>query len=237
MKKSKVVPFHQAEANRKKFRHEAQMSAELREELLINVYKKLMLQTIQDYQKELEAGLLEFIAEYNISPDRKEDVAANLFWLRILYETHANPDFDCFQDFIQENKEYFKQYPVLRSWLNEWKHTVPKFYYTGYQFAANGFYATDIETEKMVEVFLPFSTSNPPAQGSVVFAALLPFCDRLYFPLVDFYQYDIKAKREIIQHLKVYLKELASEPDPYQKYLRIFATLIRVENTVRENKK
>lgn len=236
MKESKVIPFNQAESNRKKFCHAAQMSPELRDELLINVYQKLMLQIFEDYQKDVEDGLLEFIDEYNISPDKVEEVAANLFWLRMLYETRVNPDFDCFQNFIQENKDYFKQYPVLRSWLAEWKTAVPRFYYIGYHFGANTFYATDIETEKMVEVLLPFPTIKAPARGTIAIATLLPFCDKLYFPLVDFYPFAIEAKEEIIQHLKLYLKELETEPDPYEKFLRIFSTLLKVEHLVRENK-
>lgn len=232
MKKRKVIPFNPGE----EFCHEAPMSIELREELLMSVYQKLLLQTFEKYLGGMEDGLREFIEEYNIPQEKSEHVSGNLFWLRMIYETQINQNFDCFQDFVKENKRYFEQYPVLRSWLDEWKKAVPKFYYIGHSFGANAFYATDIETGKMVEIFLPYSTVKAPTRGTIAIATLLPFCGTLYFPLVDFYQFDKMAKKDIIDHLKYYLEELKGEANPYEKFLRIFSTLVKVENLVRENK-
>ncbi|WP_091482761.1 hypothetical protein [Gracilibacillus orientalis] len=195
----------------------------------MNVYLKFVKYAYQRYLPDLSPVFEEFANDYNIPTNKHDPVVENLFWWRLAYEVKLNPSFNCFRDFVNENQRYFQKWPVLKSWFREWQLAVPAYYFIGNQFGANSFVAVDIETEKTLEIFLPLPTFSSPEQGSIAAGILLPFCDSLYFPIGEFYQFDIRTRGDVARHLRHYQEQLRDEEDRYEVFMRIFSSLLKVE--------
>ncbi|MFD2654892.1 hypothetical protein [Gracilibacillus thailandensis] len=223
------IQFSQSRARTVKFRHNKGMSEELRGELLTNVYLKFVKYAYEKYLPDLIPAFEEFANDYHVPFHKQDPIIENLFWWRLAYEVKLNPSFNCFQDFVNENKRYFQKWPILRSWFQEWRTVMPKYYFIGNQFGANAFVAVDIETEKTLEIFLPLPTFPAPKPGSIAVSTLLPFCDSLYFPIGLFYQFDMSAREDVAQHLRHYQEQLYDEEDRYEVFMRIFSSLLQVE--------
>ncbi|UOQ83339.1 hypothetical protein [Gracilibacillus salinarum] len=234
---NEVVHLSRRKGQLAEFHHGESMSEELRDQLLVHVYLKFVRQTYEAFYEQLEPGFLEFANDCDVPPDKYEPILENLFWWRLLYEQALEPSFTHFHQFITHNNEYFQEYPVLKSWFLNWHEAVPAYYFVGNQIGKNGFVAVEIETEKTVEIFLPLPAHQPPKQGSIVTGILLPFCDNLYFPIVPFYEFDIRTREDIALHLRHYLEELSYESDRYQVFVRIFSSLLKVEGISLTNRK
>ncbi|QGH36682.1 hypothetical protein GI584_22645 [Gracilibacillus salitolerans] len=202
----------------------------------MNVYLKFVKYAYQKYLPDLSPVFEEFANDYNIPANKHDPIVENLFWWRLIYEVKLNPSFNCFRDFVKENKRYFQNWPVLKSWFQEWRHVTPAYYYIGNQIGANAFVAVDIETEKTLEIFHPLPTFSYPKQGSIAAGILLPFCDSLYFPIGEFYQFDIRTREDVARHLRHFQEQLRDEEDRYEVFMRIFSSLLKVEEISLNNR-
>ncbi|GAA0459946.1 hypothetical protein [Alkalibacillus silvisoli] len=225
----KISMFTQTSQKTKKYRHDYSMSMDLRDELLANVFLKFARETSHLYYEELRKGLKEFADEHDLPDEKAETVMNIVFWLRVLYELKTDPYNNIVQDFIKNNENYFKKWPILKSWIQEWYNVTPNFYYISQRFGGNGNVAVDIKSETTLDIFYPFPNFSQPKQGALVAGILLPFCDSLYFPITEFYEFDQSTLQEVVPHIRHYFRELSHEPDQFETFLRMFSSLLKVE--------
>ncbi|MET3683174.1 hypothetical protein ABID56_001265 [Alkalibacillus flavidus] len=235
MKENNILSFTQSLENTKTYRHEYSMSDNLRQELLSHVYLKFVHNIIAQFHDANGDALDNFINEHNVTKEKELTVRGLGFWTQILYNIQHDPDHTILSDFERDNADYFNKWPILRSWLQEWRNVQPSFYYIYEPFGGNAHVAIDILTETPLEIFYPVPSFTMPQEKSIVTGILLPFCDGLYFPLTDLYPFDMDVRDDIIRHARPIYDQLNHEPNHLERFLLTFSSLLRLEHLIRHN--
>ncbi len=122
----KVVPFAQSTFSAKAFRHDYPVSDDVKEELLLEVYKDFTHFLLKRYFAVYQEMLSEFIDDHQPRKEKRQALEHNLFWWKLMYDS-AGADVTFTEDYIAENDQQLHNKPLITSWLLEWDKAIPKF--------------------------------------------------------------------------------------------------------------
>jgi hypothetical protein len=234
MPTEKVVEFSQSEFKTKLFRHDYPVSSEVNK-MMEELHKEFLIYAEQ-YFTESALILQEFIEEHHL---RKEKILAleyNLYWWKILYDSSKDIELSCVENFIAESYLWFRDKPLITSWLREWDLAVPKFYFVGHKYSDNVFLVIDILEDKIIDVIVRDPIVQPPKQGEIVMGTLIPFGDSIYSPIGDFYRFDYEAREEIAGNLKHYYNQHLKTSSMHEAFLYVLSATLQIEHFVYKKK-
>ncbi|MCJ7842528.1 hypothetical protein MUB24_16820 [Lederbergia sp. NSJ-179] len=228
----KVVQFGQSKSKATRFRHDHPISRELQSELL-EVYKDFVLYVSREEYAEPQSWLKEFIEAHSLEKEKIEALEINLMWWKVLYKSD---DYNYVENYIFNNIRRLNQSPIMIHWLKEWEKATPKFYYVGYTYSDRVFILIDLLTEETVEVIVLDACAVPPAKGEIMMGTLIPIGDALYFPILDFYHFDLRARNEIALHLHENYRKCVQETSIFEAFFRILSEVLQIEHLVTTEK-
>jgi hypothetical protein len=228
----KVIDFVQTATNSKIFRPDYPVSEELIEEMVNEVFKDFMNYTIDRYYDENISILEEYVVDLQIRDEKWDSLMNNLFWWRIFYESSQSDGTSIIEDYIAENYQSLSKKPILISWLRECGKAVPKFYFIGYKFNDRFLVAIDILTEESIEIMVFDPLAIPPKQGEIAFGTLIPLGGGSYFPIIDFYHFDLGARQEIASHLKYYYDMHLKTSPMHEVFIYVLTAMLQIERFV-----
>ncbi|WP_164669466.1 hypothetical protein [Virgibacillus doumboii] len=227
----KVVEFAQSESTSKQFRHDYPISDETKEEMLLNVYNKFTKYMVDLASEEYYPILKEFIDDHNLPEDKWEALVHNLFWWKVIYESDADKETSYVEIFIDEHYDEFRNKPLMTSWLREWDRAIPKFYFVGHKHSDNVLVLVDILTQETLDVIVYDPTAFPPEKGEIVMGTLIPIGDALYFPIIDFYHFDVEVSGDLIRHINYYY-EKHSECTLLEAFIHVLSAALQIEHII-----
>lgn len=224
----KVVEFAQSESSTKQFRPDYPISDELRDEMLYGVYrdftKYVLYQTYAIHDPMLE----EYIDDHHPRREKRQALEHNLLWWKVLY--NASNKMSCVEDYLAESSYSLK--PLITSWLREWDKAVPKFYYIGHKYNDRVLVVVDMLAEETLDVMVYDPTAVPPKKGEVVMGTLIPIGDALYFPIIDFYHFDLEASKAIASNLSYYYDKHLDTSTILEAFIHVLSILLQLERTI-----
>lgn len=227
-KENRVVQFKQSETRAKKFRNDYPISEELRGTMISVVARGFTNFAYEKFYTPYEPILKEFVAEFNLEGQKQDTLLHNLFWWRLLYDTNLDSE-SCIEEYIDINKEWLKDIPILMSWLREWDKAVPKFYYVVHKYNDRVHMVIDILEEDMLDVIVYDPLATPPKQGEIMVGTLIPLGDSLYFPITDFYHFNYDARKEIGAHFRYSFDEHLKKSSMYEAFIHVFSLMLHME--------
>lgn len=225
-----VVEFGQSLAYTKQFNNDYPISTK---------NKKVMISELRDFTKYLtqnyrESAYLiqEFIDAHQVNEEKEEALFHHLFWWRMLYESNQDDRFSHVENYIACNRVKLNKKPLIISWLKEWEKAIPTFYYVEYIYHEQVIVVVDIYTKETLDVIVYDPTATPAKKGEIVMGTLLPIGNRLYFPILDFYHFDLEASKDIAIYLTYYHEKHAQNPSDYEAFIRVLSKVLQVEELV-----
>ena len=225
-----VVPFVQSASSGKTFRHDYPISDELREELLLDVFKDFTHYLIDRYAALYREGLCEFIDDHHPQTEKRQALESNLFWWKLMYDSDG-AEVTFAEDYIEENRHKLHKKPLIASWLKEWDKAIPKFYYVGYKYNDRVLVVVDMLTNETLDVMVYDPTAVPPKKGKIVMGTLIPIGDALYFPIIDFYHFDLEASKDLAGPI-VHNYEKHSETSNYEAFIHVLSVALQIERII-----
>lgn len=229
---NKVVEFAQSPTTTKQFRHDYPVADELRFEMISELYYNLTNYVRDQYYEESYRAVRDYAIEHDLKADKRRAAQRNVFWWQLLYHANKDDGVNFVEDYIGEHRAALKKKPLLKSWLREWNKAVPTFYYVGQSWSDRAFVLVDILTEETLDIILFNPRTTPLKKGEVVTGTVIPVGDALYFPITDFYHFQIAATEEIAKHLpSVYEKHLKNST-PLEAFIHVFSVALQIEQLV-----
>ncbi len=234
MEKSKeksnvVVKFAQTLAKSKKFRHDQPLTDELRVLMIEQVFIDIAEYVIEHHYEDSLDIFQEFIDDHYLPNEKQLGLSENLFWWQMLYHVHQDPEVNFIEDYIADNITYLHHKPLIVSWLREWKKAVPKFYYVGYKYNDRVLVVVDMMTKETLDVIVYDPQAIPPKQGEVMMGTLIPIGDALYFPIVDFYHFDVELRESIAPLIHHHYQTYQNNTTTLEAFIHILSSVLQFE--------
>ncbi|QKY70782.1 hypothetical protein [Lentibacillus sp. CBA3610] len=226
----KVVPFTQSASRGKTFRHDYPISDEMREELLLDVFKDFTHFLVDRYSALYQEDLREFIDDHHPRTEKRQALESNLFWWKLMYDSD-DAEVTFTEDYIEDNRHNLHKKPLISSWLKEWDKAVPKFYYVGYKYNDRVLVVVDMLTNETLDVIVYDPTAVPPNKGEIVMGTLIPIGDALHFPINDFYHFDVEASQDLARPI-VHNYEKHSEASTYEAFIHVLSVALQIERII-----
>jgi hypothetical protein len=208
------------------------VSEEFREDEVSKVFRDFMSYVMERHSEENISALEEFVADLYLSEEKWHGLKHNLLWWWLFYESSQNIGTSIMEEYIAENDHRLSPKPILISLLRECDMAIPKFYFIGYEMSEKVFIATDILTGETVEIVICYPLAIPPKKGEIVLGTLIPLGDGSYFPIMDFYHFDLGVRQEIAHHLHNYYDQhLNTSPMP-EVFIYVLTSMLQVERFV-----
>ncbi|GGK05954.1 hypothetical protein GCM10007063_30460 [Lentibacillus kapialis] len=226
----KVVAFAQSQSSVKAFRHDYPVSDELKEDLLLKVYKDFTHYIINHYYTLYREELSVFIDDHHPRKEKWQSLESNLFWWKLMHDSNeAEVTFT--DDYIEDNRHTLNKKPLVASWLKEWDKAVPKFYYIGYKYNDRVLVVVDMLTNETLDVIVYAPTAATPKKGEIVMGTLIPIGDALYFPIIDFYHFDAEASKQLAP-LIIHNYDKHSEASRYEAFIHVLSVALQIERII-----
>ncbi|SET22907.1 hypothetical protein SAMN05216389_10768 [Oceanobacillus limi] len=228
----KVIEFAQTETNAKKFHQEHPISDELRNTLLLDVFNDFTRYVVKHNYVAFITLFKPFMEEHHLLEEKRNALEHNLFWWHVFYQAYQDLGSSDVEFYIKENAS--NQKPIIKSWLREWHHAVPKFYHIGYKHSDRSLVVTDMMETRTLDVMILNRSAVAPMKGEIVMGTLIPIGDRLYFPITDFYHFDFDARKEIAGYVVHCYETSLDSSSTFETFLHILSTALQIENQVRK---
>lgn len=224
-----VVKFAQSLTSSKQFRHDYPLSDELRYTLLSEVLRDFVTFTYERYFPENYSLLEEYIDEHYPREEKRETLEQNLIWWQLLYQASLHAEKDFIESYIFENYQKLNNKPLIIAWLREWKKVLPKFYYVGYKYNDQVLVLLDMYTTETLDVVVYDPLAIPPKKGEIVMGILIPLGDALYFPIIDFYHFDLEASQDIAGHFNNSYEKHLKDSTHLESFIHILSEVLQIE--------
>ncbi|MFD1040048.1 hypothetical protein ACFQ3N_16875 [Virgibacillus byunsanensis] len=231
-KVDKVVEFAQSESKAKKFSHIYPISDEVKGVMLNEVYGDFTKYVLVRNYSEFQSILKEYVDSHYLRVEKREALEQNLFWWRVLYDSNQNSEMSCVESYISENYHRLRNKSLITSWLREWDRVMPKFYYVGYKYNDRVLVVVDILTEETLDVIVYDPLAIPPKKGEIVMGTLIPLGDALYFPIIDFYHFDVEASEDIAKHIHHYFDIHLKTSTMHEAFIHVLSVALQIERLV-----
>lgn len=228
----KVAAFAQSEAKAKQFRYNYPVTDELKREMLTEIFPDLAKYVMEQNYAENYPMLREYADEHHLSEDKRDVVVHHIRWWQILYQANQDGGADCVEDYIAENHDKLRNKPLITAWLREWNKAIPKFYYVGHKHNDRVLVVVEMLAKETLDVIVYDPTAVPPKKGEIVMGILLPLGDALYFPIIDFYHFDLEAREEIVRHLHHYYDKHLKDSTMLEAFIHVFSITLQIEQLV-----
>lgn len=232
MKKKYLIQWERRGSTVKAFNHDASLSDQWRERMMVDIFPDFAQTIAREHYLGWLPLLNDFIEEHDILEKKKEALQHNLFWSHMCFEAYCSKG-DSFIDlYIEANYPILKNEPLAISWLKEWSSAVPNFYYVGHKLSDRVLILVDMLTEETVDVLVYDPTAVPPTKGSIVAGTLLPLGDNLYFPIVDFYHFELEARRPIGLALRHHYEKYSHNASLHETFLDVLSVTLQIEHVI-----
>lgn len=232
----RVVEFAQSLSSSKQFRHDYPLSDELRKVLLSEVFKDLVQFSFKQHYPANHLLLEEYVEEHYPREEKREGLEHNLLWWQMLYNASLHSEMNFIEDYISKNYQKLNNKPLIISWLREWKKVLPNFYYVGYKYSDHVLVLVDMLSTKTLDVIVYDSLAVPSKKGEIVMGTLIPLGDALYFPIIDFYHFDLEASQDIAHHItNSYDKHLRTSTH-LESFIHILSEALQIERIISTEK-
>lgn len=228
-----VVDFSQSRTGTKKFSNSLPTSKELKS-YLYNEIHICFLNFIKDrYFIDIYPTLKQFADDHHILDEQEESFVLNLFWWHTLL-LMKNNNISIVEEFIALNRNLSNK-ALVTSWLRKWEEITPRFYYIGHIYNEYAYVVIDILTEETFDVVVYDPSALPAKKGEVVVGTMLPIGDELYFPITDFYHFDLAANKEIISSLSHYYDKYLENSSIIQAFIHVLSVTLQIEQIISYN--
>jgi len=234
--KENLVDFGQSELLTKRFHHAMSVS-DSTQEMMVEMHQDIIRYMCDSYFDDVQWILKEFIDEYHLKEEKRKALEHNLFWWKILYDTGQDPESGMTAGFIAKNYRRLMDKPFIQSWLREWDHAYPKFYYVGYKYNDGAFFVIDPLEEKKHDVIIRIPNAIPPNQGEIVMGTLIPYSQSLYSPITDFYRFDYEAREAIGGTFKYHYNRYLKLYSKAEAFIHVLSVMLQIEQLVYEKNK
>ncbi|MGV3489257.1 MAG: hypothetical protein ACO1OC_11830 [Tuberibacillus sp.] len=234
--KENLVDFGQFDLLTKRFHHAMSVS-ERAQKIMVEIHQDFIRYMSDSYFDEVQSILKEFIEEYPLKEEKRKALERNLFWWKLLYDTRDDPESGITAGFIAENYRRLMDKPLIQSWLREWDHAYPKFYYVGYKYYDGAFFVIDALEEKGHDVIMRIPNAIPPNQGEIVMGTLIPYGQSLYTPITDFYRFDYEAREAIGRTFKYHYNRYLKLYTKSEAFVHVLSVMLQIERLVDVNNK
>lgn len=224
-----VAEFAQSLSNSKQFRHDYPISDELRKELVSEVFSDLVKFSFEHHYPENHLLLEEYVEEHYPREEKRVALEHNLLWWQMLYNASQHFEMNFIESYISANHQKLNNKPLIISWLREWKKALPKFYYVGYKYNDRVLVLMDMLSTETLDVIVYDSLAIPPKKGEIVMGTLIPLGDALYFPIIDFYHFDIEASQEIARHVNSSFDRHLKTSTHLESFIHILSEVLQIE--------
>ena len=231
-----VIGFAQSTSTKKQFQPNQPVTDELLYEMIAEVFTDFCKGVINEHLPITEPILKEIIDDHFVSNNQEQTLIQNLFWWQILYQAHLEGGLDVFEEYILGNPVTFKGKPILKSWLREWKRAVPKFYFVGEKYSDRLFVVIDILTQELLEVNVYDPAAIPPKEGEIAVGILIPMGDGLYFPIIDFYHFDFKARDALAATLYDHFDKYLQNSSMLEAFIHVLSVALQIEKIISEER-
>jgi hypothetical protein len=232
VKNVKVIEFSQSETNSKLFRLDCPVSTELRETMVTEVFRGFMAFAVDRYYEDCRPIFEKFADNHHIRAEKRSDLIQNLFWRRLLYNSSIELGSPAIEEYIAENHHLLSKRPILISWLRECSKSIPKFYFVGHKYNDRVLALIDILDEKILDVTIYSPNAVKPQQGEIVMGTLLPLGDGLYFPIIDFYHFDFKARDSISSCLLSHYEKHLKSSSVHEAFIHVLSSMLQIEEKI-----
>lgn len=224
-----IVEFAQTKLNANKFRQHYPITEEMKDELLTKILKDCIAYVTKHYYASHQIIFREYIDEHVIRGGKRSALENNLFWWQMIYNASLDQEMSCIEDYITTHYKVFCKKPLMVSWLREWEKATPAFYYVEAQHHNHSLLLIDMRTKKPVDVILYDPLASLPIQGEVVMGTLIPIGQRLYFPVVNFYHFDLGASKYIMRHFDYYYQKHIKKGTVLEVFIHVLSIILQVE--------
>ncbi|KMJ57605.1 hypothetical protein AB685_16535 [Bacillus sp. LL01] len=229
-----VVGFAQSATHSGEFKNDLPISEELKVELLTEVYNDFAREVVGTHFKDFQELMQEYIDEHQIPEEKRHSLEHNLFWWKVLYQASIGVEILFVQEYIAKNYSVLKHKPLIISWLKQWEMATTKFYYVGFKHNDRTLVLIDILTEETLDVVVYDRNAIPPIKGEIVVGTILPIGDALYFPILDFYHFDYRAREHIATLLPHYYERYQKNSTEQEAFIHVLSAALQVERILRD---
>lgn len=226
-----VNDYVQNAINSKIFQNGYHVSEEFREDMVSKVFKDFMSFAMERYSEEIISTLEEIVVDLHVREEKWDGLKDNLFWWWLFYESSQNIGTSIIEEYITKNSHWLSTKPFLISLLRECNKAIPKFYFIGYEISEKVSIAIDILTEETLEI-VTWTPPILPKKGEIVLGTLFPLGDGSYFPIMDFYRFDLGARQEIANHLHYYYDQHLNTSPKNEVFIYVLTAMLQVERFV-----
>lgn len=205
--------------------------------LLLEILKEFAHFVIENYYHEVKFLLKEVIDVHGLRNEKRQTLELNLFWWFMLHQANKDPRLSVVNEYLAENQLRFVETPIVPAWLRAWEQAIPKIYYVGYTYSDSACVAIDLLDEKSVDVIVFDPTRTPLQKGEFVAGTLIPIGDSLYFPINDFYHFDMAASRSLALPIQHQYQKYKEKTTAYEAFIHILSIALQIEKIVYERKK
>jgi hypothetical protein len=230
-KDKNVYPFAQRAVRAKDFRQDYPISSELRQMILGEIFKDFKSYVIANYYSLYQPITKVFLDEHDIRPEKRQALEKNLFWWRLLYDNAKNV-VNCVESYITENQRRLGKRPFFVSWLREFNRAQPKFYQVTKKHNDCSFVVTDILTGGRLEVIVHEEHAVRPLEKEVIVGTLLPIGGGVFFPVTDFYHFDIAAGSGIVKNLQYYYDVNSQDSPEHEVFIHVLSSMLQLERMI-----
>jgi hypothetical protein len=207
-------------------------SDEFREDEVSKVFRDFMSYAMERYSEEIMSTMEPVVADLYVSEEKWNGLRHNLLWWWLFYESSQKIGTSMMEEYITENDHWLSTKPILISLLRECDKAIPKFYFIGYEMNEKVFIASDILTGETIEIVICYPLAIPPKKGEIVLGTLIPLGDGSYFPIMDFYQFDLGVRQEIAHHLHNYYDQHLNTSPMHDVFIYVLTAMLQVERFV-----
>lgn len=234
MKNKKVVEFVQAPSTTKRFRHDYPISDEMKETLVCSIYTSFLKYVFKNNYPYYHDLIQDFINGHPVKPGKRDMLEYNLFFWRVLYDSKNGSSISWVEDYIAENLPLIGNKHIIKSWLREWDKAIPSFYFVGQKYSDRAAVVVNTLTQETLDVILFDPESIPFTNGEIIMGTLIPIGDELYFPILDFYHFEMEARRDIAQYIH-YAHEKKNS-SIYEAFIHILSAALQLEHHASKEK-
>lgn len=231
-----VIEFSQTKTRTKRFRHDYPISIEIKEELLTVVLKDFASYVVQCHYEMHQSVFKEYIDEHLQKKEKRSALEENLFWWQMIYNANLDVELSCVEDYISLNHFVLCKKPLVISWLREWDRAMPKFYYVGDKHNDRGLVLVDILKNEIIDVIVYDPLAITATKGEVVMGTLIPIGDGVYFPVIDFYHFNLETSKYIVQNLRFYYENNFKKGTMLEAFIQVLSIVLQIEEII-ENEK
>lgn len=228
-----VFELVQADLKAKTFRPDYPVSEEIRQLMVDEFIRDFMIYAFDEYYHDENLSLLEeLVDDHEPRIEKRQGLIDNLFWWHLLYQSTRQPKLRCMEDYLAQKKHLLRNKPFITSWLKECNRAVPKFYFVGHKYNDRAFVAIDIMAEETMDVIVNDPTAVPVKKGEIVAGTLLPLGGGLFFPIVDFYHFDYKAREAMASCIHHHYERYLKTSTLHEAFIHVLSVMLQIEKII-----